>query len=107
MELHTPQTKIWHVVSLVPSGSVVTYGQVARMAGLPQHARMVGSVLKQLPQGSMIPWHRVINSKGRLSFPEGSPQYLRQQQRLLDEGIEFVGDRIPLRRFQWQGGLEA
>ncbi|RRJ83310.1 MGMT family protein [Aestuariirhabdus litorea] len=106
MDNSSPQVRIWQVVSLVPAGAVVTYGQVARMAGLPQHARMVGSVLRQLPRGTNIPWHRVINSQGRISFPAGSAQYQRQQALLLEEGIEFIGDRVPLRRFQWQGGFE-
>ncbi|WP_426414783.1 MGMT family protein [Aestuariirhabdus sp. LZHN29] len=107
MDYSSPKVRIWQVVSLVPAGSVVTYGQIAHMAGLPHHARMVGSVLKQLPPDSSIPWHRVINCQGRISFPQGSPQYLRQQERLLAEGIEFMAERISLQQFQWQGGFES
>ncbi len=107
MDYNSPQVRIWQVVSQVPAGSVVTYGQVAAMAGLPNHARMVGSVLKQLPKGSKIPWHRVINSQGRISFNEGSSQYLLQQERLTTEGIEFDNERISLHRYQWQGGDES
>jgi len=91
--------KIWQVVHSVPPGRVVTYGQVARMAGLPGYARYVGAVLKKLPSGSRLPWHRVINASGRISFPHGSEQYRRQKQLLEEEGIVFVNGRLSLRNF--------
>ncbi len=86
--------KIWDTVSGIPRGRVASYGQVARMAGLPGRARLVGHALKQLPKGSEVPWHRVINASGRISFPPGSPAWERQYQRLLDEGVPFQGGRV-------------
>ncbi|MBU2707283.1 MGMT family protein [Zooshikella marina] len=94
--------RIWQVVSMIPTGKVATYGQVARMAGLKNHSRMVGSVLSQLPPHSGLPWHRVINSKGRISFPQNSPQYNKQKQLLLAEGINFISDKVSLASYQWQ-----
>lgn len=99
----TKNARIWQVVSLIPKGRVATYGQVASMAGLPHHARMVGSVLKQLPNDSGLPWHRVINSKGCLSFPRDSKQFSIQKQKLEDEGVKFENQKISLRLFQWHG----
>ncbi|MGB3621000.1 MAG: MGMT family protein, partial [Ketobacter sp.] len=52
------------VIASIPKGKVSTYGGVAALAGMPRHARYVGTVLKNLPAGSKIPWHRVVNSKG-------------------------------------------
>jgi methylated-DNA-protein-cysteine methyltransferase-like protein len=86
--------KIWDAVSSIPRGKVAAYGEVARMAGLPGKARLVGQALKHLPRGSHVPWHRVINAGGRISFPQGSPAWERQYQRLLDEGVPFQGGRI-------------
>lgn len=91
--------KIWQIVHGIPRGRVATYGQVARMAGLPGYARYVGTVLKKLPGGSQLPWHRVVNASGRISFPSGSEQYQRQKQRLEAEGVVFVNGRLSLDRF--------
>ncbi len=93
--------QIWQIVAAIPAGKVATYGQVARLAGLPNHARHVGTTLRLLPVGSRLPWHRVVNAKGALSFPEGSESWHRQKSRLEQEGIEFHNGRINLRRCQW------
>jgi methylated-DNA-protein-cysteine methyltransferase related protein len=94
--------RIWQVVALIPPGKVSTYGEVARHAGLPRAARRVGLALRQLPPDSAIPWHRVINASGRLSLPAGSAAQLRQRRRLQDEGVLFIGERVPLKRFLWR-----
>ncbi len=93
---------IWQSLAAIPAGTVVTYGQLAQLAGLPGYARFVGSTLKQLPADSSLPWHRVINASGRISFADGSEAYLRQRQRLQDEGICIQQGRISLARFQWR-----
>jgi methylated-DNA-protein-cysteine methyltransferase related protein len=92
---------IWEVVSEVPIGKVTTYGDVARLCGLPGQARLVGYALHHLPENMKIPWHRVINSQGRISFPPSS-SYNRIQRKLLKaEGIRFDGDRVMLMKYQW------
>lgn len=94
--------RIWQVVSAIPPGRVATYGQVARLAQLPGYARYVGTVMKNLPQGSRLPWFRVVNARGQLSFPAGSAAYKRQRSLLEAEGIIFRNQRFSLRRYQWQ-----
>ena len=86
------------VVSSIPRGRVATYGQIARLAGIPQHARLVGRILSSLPRGTKLPWHRVINSQGRISNPDPA----RQRARLEGEGITLVNGRVSLRHYQWQ-----
>jgi methylated-DNA-protein-cysteine methyltransferase-like protein len=72
------------------------------MAGLPRRARLVGSVLQQLDQGTKIPWHRVVNAKGEVSYSSSRNGSDALQRRLLErEGIEFDGDRFNLERFRW------
>ncbi len=90
------------VVGSIPAGKVCTYGQIAALAGAPRHARMVGSLLKKLPKDSRIPWHRVINHKGTLSFPDHSPAFLEQKRRLEEEGVVMINNRYDLKRYGWR-----
>lgn len=93
---------IWQVVAAIPRGQVLTYGQVAKIAGYPNHSRQVGNTLRNLPKGTKLPWHRVINSQGKISFPLDSHAYRLQKTRLQDEGVIFRGDRIALKEYGWQ-----
>ncbi|MTI15607.1 MGMT family protein [Sansalvadorimonas verongulae] len=95
--------KIWLVVSEIPEGKVATYGQVAEMAGLPTGARIVGNVLSKLPRGSHLPWHRVVNSKGEISFTQDSPRYQTQRELLEAEGVVFLNQKINLKNYRWDG----
>ncbi len=95
--------RIWQVVALIPPGKVSTYGDIARLAGLPGAARRVGSALRQLPPDSRIPWHRVINAQGRISLPAGtSSAGHSQQQQLEAEGITFLNGKVNLKHYRWQ-----
>ena len=88
-------------VRRIPRGKVCTYGNVAEVAGLPRRARLVGTVLRQTPAARGLPWYRVINAGGRISFPVGSEAYARQRHKLETEGVVFVGGRVDLRRYGW------
>lgn len=92
---------IWRIVHSIPAGKVASYGEVAKRAGLPRGARMVGRVLSNLPEGSTLPWHRVINSRGCISFPAGSLQYREQRERLLAEGVAFRNEKIDWHQYGW------
>ncbi len=85
---------------MIPSGKVATYGQVAALAGMPSHARFVGRTLANLPRGTGLPWHRVVNAGMRISLREGSAGHVTQRQRLEREGVEFIGQRVA-RAFHW------
>ena len=87
-------------VRRIPRGKVCTYGDVAEVAGLPRRARLVGTVLRQT-SGRGLPWYRVINAGGRISFPVGSDAYSRQRRKLEAEGVVFAGGRVDLRRYGW------
>ena len=87
-------------VRRIPRGKVCTYGDVAEVAGLPRRARLVGTVLRQT-SGRGLPWYRVINAGGRISFPVGSDAYARQRHKLEAEGVVFAGGRVDLRRYGW------
>lgn len=93
--------RIYAVVRQIPKGRVATYGQVARLAGLPRHARQVGYALHALPEASDVPWHRVINAKGRISLRRECGADITQQLRLEREGVCFIGGRVPLNDYGW------
>ena len=92
--------RVLAAVRRIPRGKVCTYGNVAEVAGLPRRARLVGTVLRQT-SGRGLPWYRVINAGGRISFPTGSDAYQRQRHKLEAEGVVFVGGRVDLRRYGW------
>jgi Predicted methylated DNA-protein cysteine methyltransferase len=93
---------IYNVVKQIPCGFIATYGQVAKLAGFPGHARQVGYALGVL-RNTEIPWHRVINAKGGISN-RSNPDYERLQQILLEhEGIKFNADGgISLAKYRWK-----
>jgi methylated-DNA-protein-cysteine methyltransferase-like protein len=96
--------RIYAAVSRVPRGRVATYGQIASVAGLPGHARMVGYALSALAEGSRVPWHRVVNAAGRISLRSGERPMDAVQRYLLEkEGVRFgESGAIRLSRFRWR-----
>jgi len=99
--------RIWAAVRRIPKGRVATYGQVAAAAGLAKQPRLAGYALHNLPRGSSVPWHRVINAQGRLSFPPRSVPWREQRRRLESEGVVFLGGRVNLARYGWQRSRES
>ena len=100
-EQQNPEERVWQVVAMIPPGRVATYGQVAALAGMPAHARFVGRTLANLPRETRLPWYRVVNASLRISLREGSGEHITQRQRLEQEGVAFVGQRVA-REFHWK-----
>jgi methylated-DNA-protein-cysteine methyltransferase-like protein len=98
----TSHEKIRAVVAKIPRGRVATYGQVAILAGLPGHARLVGYALSALPHGSRLPWHRVVNARGQISLRGGGMDIV-QRLRLKRERVSFNRQGvIALAVFRWR-----
>jgi len=97
--------KIWQTVQAIPVGKIACYGQIADLAGLPGRARLVGKALGSVPKegwrGQVVPWYRVLNSQGKISFPLGSENFERQKNLLQDEQVVVIGARVKLKEFQW------
>jgi len=85
---------IWDVVAQIPPGTVSTYGDVARAAGLPGRARQTGYALKHTPDGLHLPWHRVVGAGGKIVFPPGSSAFREQARRLRGEGVKIANGRV-------------
>ncbi|SLM63969.1 MULTISPECIES: MGMT family protein [Dickeya] len=93
--------RVIHIIAAIPYGCVVTYGDVARLAGSVRASRQVGGIMKNLPPGSLLPWHRVINRKGEISLTGADRE--RQKSALLAEGIIFTDEgKIDLEIFRWR-----
>jgi methylated-DNA-protein-cysteine methyltransferase related protein len=89
------------IIKKIPRGKVVTYGQVAALAGNPLGARQVAWVLHSSSRKDRLPWHRVINIFGRISL---APGHGRETQKalLIKEGLRFSRDgSIDLNRYRW------
>lgn len=96
-ELHE---KIYSVIRKIPRGKVATYGQIAKLAGMGSHARLVGYALHALTPEKRVPWHRVVGAGGKISL--GGEGYTVQRKLLEAEGVEFIaGGKIPLAQYGW------
>lgn len=96
---------VYALVRQVPRGRVVTYGQVAAILGHPRAARAVGTALSNLPRAlvRVVPWQRVINAAGGISF-RGDVNRPDVQRELLEiEGIVLRNGRVDLSRYRWAG----
>jgi methylated-DNA-protein-cysteine methyltransferase-like protein len=96
--------KIYAAIRRIPKGKVATYGQIAKLAGLPRHPRLVGYALFNSEADSRLPWHRVVNAKGEISYSPSRRKADHLQRLLLEaEGVAFSErGRIDLARYRWQ-----
>ncbi len=97
---------VWQVVQGIPRGHVLTYGEVARLAGMSRAARRVSQAMRRAPRGVTLPWHRVVNAQGKISFPEDSPGFQQQKEMLEKEGVVFLNGKINLDKFGYKGALD-
>ena len=93
--------RIIQLIQSIPRGRVASYGQIAALAGDPRGARRVARLLHSSSDTRDLPWHRVINASGRISFPRGAG-YELQRAMLESEGIVFTRDRVEWDRFGWK-----
>ncbi|MDY6489597.1 MGMT family protein [Acinetobacter faecalis] len=94
--------EFYGIIQLIPKGKVATYGQIAKLAGLPKHARHVGFALKNMADDTAVPWHRVINSQGKISLSkeDGFGENI-QIVKLQSEGVVVLNGKVNLKLFQW------
>jgi methylated-DNA-protein-cysteine methyltransferase-like protein len=88
------QQAILMTLNSIPSGHVVSYGEVAKRAGLPGYARLVCRVLRELPDRSNTPWWRVIRADGKFAMSADSASGAEQRRKLKAEGVTFKSEKI-------------
>ncbi len=103
----TTYARIYAQIKKIPLGKVATYSQIAALAGLARQARLVGYALSRQSVESDVPWHRVVNAKGEISYSPTRDHADHLQRVLLEaEGVEFnLRNRIDLSVFGWQPSL--
>ncbi len=94
--------KIYTILRKVPKGKVVTYGQLARLAGSPRAARAVGTCMRNNPDAPRTPCHRVVASNGSMHGYSGGDGIPTKIKMLREEGVQFKGGRVDLKISQWQ-----
>lgn len=86
------------IVEEIPKGKVVTYGQLAYLAGKPKNSRLVGKILSMSNFYGEYPCHRVVNSNGRIA-----PYFIEQKQLLENEGVTFKNETcVDLKKHKWE-----
>lgn len=94
---------VYDLVRDIPPGRVMTYGQIATILGAPRAARAVGYALRALPEGTDVPWQRVINSKGGISARGDVERPTLQYDLLAEEGVAFrADDTCDLKACRWE-----
>ncbi|PLR79908.1 DNA methyltransferase [Bacillus canaveralius] len=94
------------IIKNIPEGTVMTYGQIARLAGSPRGARQVVRILHSMSKKYNLPWHRVINSKGEIGLKDDE-HYMVQRLSLESEGITLTRERcIDLVQYQFHPDIE-
>jgi methylated-DNA-protein-cysteine methyltransferase-like protein len=90
-----------HIIKNIPKGKVLTYGQIAKLAGNPRAARQVSWILHSSSKKYNLPWHRVISSNGNLSMTSIEDK-LYHKRLLKLEGVEFRSEfKVDLKKFLW------
>ena len=98
--------KVIAVIQRIPSGKVMTYGQIAAHAGSPKSARQVARLLHSMSVKYQLPWHRIINAEGKISILD--EEHRNTQEELLRfEGVEIKGSKIDLTQFRFDPGQDS
>lgn len=91
--------RIYAAIAAIPAGRVASYGQIAARAGLPGRARLVGTALRDTPDGMELPWFRVLHADGSIALPRGSRGFREQSRRLRAEGVQVRNGRVVMQAF--------
>ncbi|WP_026582777.1 MGMT family protein [Bacillus sp. J33] len=104
MQLFTK--KAIDIIKSIPPGKVMTYGQIAKLAGSPRGARQVVRILHSLSEKHQLPWHRVVNGKGEIGFKDDIS--FNHQKELLEEEEIYVSPkgRLDLNDFLYDPLIE-
>ena len=105
MQKDSNYQKIYNTVLSIPQGKVASYGQIADLAGLPGRARLVGRALGFCPKEMNLAWYRVLRADGKIAFPLGSEQALKQKELLQAEGVPVISSRVKMVEHQWRPDL--
>lgn len=98
----TMKMRVYDYLRSIPRGKVVTYGQIAEHLGNKHLARAVGNILHQNTDPETYPCYKVVNAEGRLAPKFAFGGIEGQRARLIQDGVEVVGDRVDLQKYQYK-----
>lgn len=98
----TFRDKVYDITRRIPRGKVATYGQLAELAGSPGAARAVGMCMKQNDNAPIVPCHRVVGARGKLTGYSAGGGISTKKQMLMEENVRFVNNRVDLAYSQWR-----
>jgi len=100
-------SRVIEIIKSIPAGYVMTYGQIAELAGSPRGARQVVRILHSMSTRYELPWHRVVNAKGEIAIKDDESRF-QQQVYLSDEGVIIDGKgSIDLEKYRYQPVIES
>lgn len=94
--------RVYNLTKQIPQGKVATYGQLAKLVGSPGAARAVGMCMKTNLHPEIIPCYKVVASDGNLTGYSAGEGIVTKKQKLLNDGVRFLGDKVDLKQSQWQ-----
>lgn len=94
--------KVYERAAKIPEGKVLTYGQLAQMAGSPRAARAVGMCMSKNRDTKAVPCHRVVAADGRLTGYSMGEGVKTKKEMLMKEGVVFEGEKVNLEISQWK-----
>lgn len=96
--------KVYHYLTLIPRGRVVTYSQIGEALGNRYLARAIGNILHVNPDPIGCPCFKVVNSKGELARNFGSEGGIETQKKRLEaDGVKVTDYKVDLSVYQWNG----
>jgi len=106
VNIEQKEKKIRSTIHAIPKGSVASYGQIATIAGIQRGHRLVARVLRNNPEGSQLPWYRVIRADGQCGMPKDSKGYIMQFELLKSEGVIATNGKVEMKKYQWQPDMD-
>jgi methylated-DNA-protein-cysteine methyltransferase related protein len=103
IEISAFTKRVLQNIAKIPKGKVATYKQIAMLSGKPQGSRGVAWILHSCSTTYKLPWHRVLNSQGRISFDKNSYNFRQQKRKLEAEGVVLTPEgQLDLIKFKWK-----
>lgn len=99
--MSTFRNAIYTLTKKIPRGKVATYGQLAALAGKPNAARAVGACMRTNPNAPRTPCHRVVSATGQLTGYSAKGGVHQKRKMLIEEGVQFIGNRVNLNKSRW------
>ena len=94
-------SEVYDFLRRIPKGKVVTYGMIGEYLGNAHLARAVGNILHENPDGEKYPCYKVVSARGKLSENYAFGGIEKQKERLENDGINVINNKVDLKKYKW------